>query len=77
MESRELVLEKTLRTLSTSTFDEEDKLAQEIVEEAATILGIGIANVINFLNPERVVLGGDVIDEIELYFLWYTVPLCR
>ena len=43
-------------------------LTREIVEGAADILGIGIANVINFLNPERIILGGDVIDEIDLFF---------
>lgn len=48
--------------------DQEDLLTREIVEEAAYILGISIANVINFLNPERIILGGDVIDEIDLFF---------
>jgi len=33
-----------------------------------SVLGIGIANVINFLNPHRIILGGDVIDEIDLFF---------
>src|SRR6266516_44637 len=48
--------------------DQEDLLTSQVVEEAAEILGIGIANVINFLNPHRVILGGDVIDEIDLFF---------
>ena len=48
--------------------DQEDFLACQVVEEAAEILGIGIANIINFLNPHRVILGGDVIDEIDLFF---------
>jgi predicted NBD/HSP70 family sugar kinase len=48
--------------------DQEDLLTRQIVEEAADILGVGIANVINFLNPQRIILGGDVIDEIDLFF---------
>ncbi len=32
------------------------------------MLGIGIANVINFLNPHKIILGGDVVDEIDLFF---------
>jgi len=48
--------------------DQEDELALDVVEKAADVLGIGIANVINFLNPHRVILGGDVIDEIDLFF---------
>ena len=37
-----------------------DRLAQEIVEETAQYLGIAIANLINLLNPELIVLGGPV-----------------
>src|SRR5205807_1342328 len=48
--------------------DQEDFLTCQVVEEAAEVLGIGIANVINFLNPHRVILGGDVIDEVDLFF---------
>ena len=44
-----------------------DPFATQILQEAGTYMGIGIANLIMFLNPERVVLGtiavhaGDVI----------------
>jgi glucokinase len=48
--------------------DQEDALTIQVVEEAAEALGAGIANVINFLNPQTVILGGDVIDELDLYF---------
>ena len=47
---------------------EEDALAIQVVEEAADSFGIGIANVVNFLNPRTIIVGGDVIDEIDLYF---------
>src|SRR6185503_1155109 len=42
-----------------------DKLVDRIVEEAAEFTGIAVANVINILNPEVVVLGGGVIDALE------------
>jgi glucokinase len=42
-----------------------DKLAQAIVEEAAVYAGIGLANVINLLNPEVIVVGGGLIEALE------------
>jgi glucokinase len=42
-----------------------DKLVEKIVEEAAEYTGIAVANVINLLNPEIIVLGGGVIDALE------------
>ncbi|MDH7504048.1 MAG: ROK family protein [Verrucomicrobiota bacterium] len=42
-----------------------DKLVEKIVEEAAEYTGIAVANVINLLNPEVVVLGGGVMDALE------------
>jgi glucokinase len=48
--------------------DHEDPLTIRVVEEAADVFGVAIANLINFLNPHAVILGGDVIDEIDLYF---------
>jgi len=41
-----------------------DKLAEKIVEEAAEYTGIAVANLINVLNPEYVVLGGGVMDAL-------------
>jgi glucokinase len=42
-----------------------DKFVEKIVEEAAEYAGIGIANLINILNPEIVVVGGGVIEALE------------
>lgn len=42
-----------------------DKLVDQIVEEAAEYTGIAVANIINLLNPEVVVLGGGVIEALE------------
>ena len=41
-----------------------DKLVAKIIEEAAEYTGIAVANLINILNPEIVVLGGGVIEAL-------------
>jgi len=42
-----------------------DKFVDQVVEEAAQYTGIAVANIINLLNPEVVVLGGGVIEALE------------
>jgi len=42
-----------------------DKFVDHIVEEAAEYTGIAVANMINLINPEVVVLGGGVIEALE------------
>jgi predicted NBD/HSP70 family sugar kinase len=46
--------ESALATLVTTTSDR----ANEVLDETATLLGIGIANLINLFAPDRVILGG-------------------
>lgn len=41
-----------------------DKLVERVVEEAAEYTGIAVANLINILNPQYVVLGGGVLDAL-------------
>jgi glucokinase len=41
-----------------------DSFVEKVVEEAAEYTGIAVANLINILNPETVVLGGGVIDAL-------------
>jgi len=38
-----------------------DALAQRIIAETGEMLGAGCANLVNILNPERIILGGGVI----------------
>jgi len=45
---------------------EGDELAQRIWRETGEYLGLGVANVVNILNPRRVVLGGGVIEAGDL-----------
>jgi len=42
-----------------------DKFVEKVVAEAAEFAGIGVANLINILNPEVVVVGGGVIEALE------------
>jgi len=42
-----------------------DKFVDHVVEEAAEYTGIAVANIINLLNPEVVVLGGGVIEALQ------------
>src|SRR5205085_1155795 len=50
-----------------------DKMVERVVEEAAEYIGIGIANLMNVLNPEVIVLGGGVIDALEDEMMAITV----
>jgi len=42
-----------------------NKKAREIINDAGKYLGVGIANVINILNPELIIVGGPVIRTIK------------
>jgi len=42
-----------------------DKLVERIVLEAAGFLGVGVASLLNVVNPEVFVLGGGVIEALE------------
>lgn len=42
-----------------------DKLVEKVIEDAAEYTGIAVANLINILNPEVIVLGGGVMDALE------------
>lgn len=47
---------------------EGDPLAKEIMEETAVYLGIGIANLINLLNPELIVVGGGLANAWDMLY---------
>ena len=42
-----------------------DKFAEKVIEEAAEYTGIAVANLMNVLNPEVVVLGGGIMEALE------------
>ena len=45
-----------------------DQLAVETVTEAGRYLGYGLASVISLLNPARIILGGGVIESVDLLY---------
>ena len=46
-----------------------DKLTAKVMRRTQKYLGIGVASIINFLNPEMIVLGGGVIEAMGDGFL--------
>jgi glucokinase len=42
-----------------------DKFVEKIIDQAAEYTGIACGNLINLFNPERIVLGGGVIEQLE------------
>lgn len=54
--------------LLANAIKQDDALTIEIVTEAADYLGYGLGSVINFYNPECIILGGGVIEAIDLLF---------
>ncbi len=45
-----------------------DKLAEEVILNAATIFGIGLANYINLINPQLVILSGPLVKNSSLFY---------
>lgn len=45
-----------------------DSEANEIIQEAMSYLGVGIANLVNLLNPEIIVIGGSLIKLGDILF---------
>jgi glucokinase len=48
-----------------------DPLAQQVMDEAAYLLGMGLGGAINLMNPQRIVLGGGVTKSGERW--WHSV----
>jgi glucokinase len=45
-----------------------DPLVAETIAEAGRYLGIGLASVVNLLNPARIILGGGVIESVGMLY---------
>jgi glucokinase len=54
-----------------------DKFVEHIVEESAKYTGIAVANLINILSPEVVVIGGGLMDALENEMLSVVVETAR
>ena len=42
-----------------------DKFVEKVIEQAAEYAGIAVGNLINMFNPEVIVLGGGIIEQLE------------
>ncbi len=51
-----------------SAIQQKDELVIEKVTEAADYLGYGLASVLNFYNPDAIILGGGVIEAVDLLY---------
>lgn len=49
--------------------EKKDKAILEIVHYAGRVLGLGMANIMNILNPQMIVIGGGIIEDIGAYLL--------
>lgn len=70
----EKIMAKSGKTRMTSgvlfkAFEAKDEVVREAIERAQSYLGLAIANWVNILDPEVVVLGGGVAEKFEERFL--------
>lgn len=61
-----------------------DHLAKEIIQKVSRYLGLGLANIANALNPEKIIIGGGVsqaggqlLNPVREWFKQYTFPRVR
>jgi glucokinase-like ROK family protein len=64
--SRDYLTEKTARIIAEDAY-KGDKLALEIYRETGYFLGKAISYAVNIINPQKVILGGGVSMDIELF----------
>ena len=50
------------------SIEREDELVLQCVTEASEYLSGGIASIINFINPELVILGGGLIEAVDYFY---------
>jgi len=48
--------------------DNQDELVLAALDEAAEYLSCGLASVVNFFNPEVIILGGGLIEAVDYFF---------
>lgn len=54
--------------LLAKAIQQKDEVTTEIIAEAAHYLGYALGSIMNFYNPECIILGGGVIEAIDLLF---------
>jgi glucokinase len=51
-----------------SAVEQGDEVVTRAVGDAARYMGNGLATVINLLNPKRIILGGGLVEALDIYF---------
>jgi len=51
-----------------SAVESRDELVIHAITKAAQYIGVGLASVVNFYNPQRIILGGGLIEAVEMYY---------
>ena len=46
----------------------DDELVKHVLRDAGKFLALGVASAINFLNPERIILGGGLIEAVDYLY---------
>lgn len=69
---RQTIIDRPIEMISyldiCAAADGNDPLAEEILKEAALILGAGLANYIKLLTPDLVILSGPLMNKSELFY---------
>lgn len=68
MEKMVTKIEEVDGAIVTKAAKQGDQVALEIIEQATNYLGIGIANLVNILDPKMVIIGGGVSQAGEMIF---------
>ncbi len=54
-----------------------DKEVKRLVEEAATVIGYAVVNVVHMLCPDKIILGGGLVEAMEELFLEHVRKVAR
>lgn len=64
-----LIEDKPIKTsMIRKSLENNDKLIIQIIDEASEYLASGLASIINFYNPEKIILGGGLMNAIDYFY---------
>ncbi len=64
-----LIEDKPIKTsMIKKSLENKDELVMQILTEASEYLASGIASIINFYNPGKIILGGGLMDAIDYFY---------
>jgi glucokinase len=60
-----------------TAYADEDPIAKEVINDAIEFWGMGIANMISIFNPEKIILGGGVMDSAKSFLEQINIEAAR